>query len=139
MPTNACGTATRTLSASPSDYALWLQQTPALVATVPITRYFGTLVAQQADVEVVARYACPGTNPPALMLSPTISFDKAGEAWPAGLRYRVAFGLVNQRLLRILIEAPNEQAFQSFDALVEAVLATLTLAPSPAASSTTRP
>jgi hypothetical protein len=139
VPTDACGTATRPLSASPSDYTLWLQQTPALSVTPPITRYFGTLVAQQADLTVVVKYACPGTNPPALIVDPTIFFSKLGEAWPVGLRYRVAFGLVDRRLLRILIQAPDDQSFQAFDPLVETLLATIAVAPGPATTASGAP
>jgi len=128
VPLDACAHDSRPLSPTAVDYVEWLTHTPALQATTPTTRYFGTLVASQADVGVVAEDACPGTYPPALLLNPNIT-GRAGESWLAGTRYRVIVGAVGVHLLRIVIQAPDDQAFQAFDPLVEAMLDTLAVGP----------
>ncbi|MFI5262620.1 MAG: hypothetical protein ACHQZR_08715, partial [Candidatus Limnocylindrales bacterium] len=134
VPNDACATSTRPLSANPSDYTVWLQQTAALSVTPSIARYFGALAAQQADLSVVVKSACASTDPPAIRISPPVPAGGGlgtdqGEFWPAGSRYRIAYGDLGGRLLRILIEAPDDQTFQSFDPLVESILTTIGVAP----------
>ncbi|MGZ6313877.1 MAG: hypothetical protein ACXWO7_10500, partial [Candidatus Limnocylindrales bacterium] len=94
------------------------------------THYLGAMIVQQADMSVLAGASCPTSDPPAMVIAPpTRSYSLgpplAGEQWPAGRRYRIAFGDLDGRLLRILIETPNDEAFQTFDPLVEAVLASI--------------
>ncbi|HXX62149.1 MAG TPA: protein kinase [Candidatus Sulfotelmatobacter sp.] len=130
VPTDACAKASRPLSASGNDFAVWLAQTPALSVTPPLNRYFGAFAAQQSDFTVVVKATCATTNPPAFRITPPVNIgggnsNDQGEFWPAGLRYRVAYGVFEGHLLRILIQAPEDTAFQAFDPLVEAVLATI--------------
>ncbi|HXX61690.1 MAG TPA: hypothetical protein VEI48_10420, partial [Candidatus Sulfotelmatobacter sp.] len=115
--------------------ALWLQQTPALTITPLIQRYFGALLAQQADFTVVPKLVCPQADPPGIRLSPVnpgvngVIGESVVETWLAGPDYRIAFGDLGGRLLRILIAAPDGPSFQSFDPLVEGVLATIAVTP----------
>jgi len=130
VPNDACAKTSRPLSASTTDFAIWLAQTPALSVTAPITRYFGVFVAQQSDVTVVVKATCATTNPPALRISPPVEGGGGvgtdqGEFWLAGVRYRIAYGDLDGHLLRVLIQAPDDQTFLSLDPLVEALLATL--------------
>lgn len=140
VPTEPCGKTTRPLSASPADFKLWLTHTPALDPSPIVTRYFGPYAMFQTDVSVVIKLACAGADPPAFVLSASIPGENGqaagtgGEAWPAGLRYRLTFGEVDGRLLRVLIQAPDDQAFLAFDPLVEAVLSTIAVASSPTSS-----
>jgi hypothetical protein len=115
-----------TLGGDPeTQFAAWLQANKGLRLSAGLPRQFGQLATTEYDVSVVAKEACQYTSPVSVIV------EGGGIVFYAGERQRLEVASRNDKLILILIQAPSETEFDTFEPLAEQVLNSLTWPPSP--------
>jgi hypothetical protein len=125
LPTDPCGYKPQvTVGAEPEQqFAAWFQANKGLRLSAGIPRQFGDLTTTEYDVTVVTKDACQYTSP--------VSVIGPGFTFYAGERQRLEVASRNDKLILILIAAPSEADFDTFEPLAEQVLDSLTWPSSP--------
>jgi hypothetical protein len=130
LPTDPCGYRPYvTVGSDPEQqFAAWLQANKGLRLSAGLLRQFGELTTTEYDVSVVAKDACQYTSP----VSVTVAGPgQQGTTFYAGERQRLEVASRNDQLILILIAAPSEIDFDTFEPLAEQVLDSWAWPPSP--------
>jgi hypothetical protein len=131
LSTDVCGYKPQvTVGAEPeAQFVAWAQANKGLRLSAGIPRQFGDLPTTEYDVSVVARDACQYTSPVSVIVNESGGGTRI-TLFP-GDRQRFEVASRNYKLILILISAPSEAAFDTFEPLAEHVLDSWAWPPSP--------
>jgi hypothetical protein len=133
LSTDVCGYQPQVAigTAPESQFVAWARANKGLQLSAGIPRQFGDLPTTEYDVSVVARDACQYTSPVSVVVNEGGDPPVPELTLFAGDRQRFEVASRNYKLILILISAPSEAAFDTFEPLAEQVLDSLTWPPSP--------